>query len=812
MENVANTLSCVNDHNLPPELDFYARNGAALFPIPAGQKDPRGIVGSFLSDCSRDPERWKHWRAERPSCNFGVVACASNWIIVDTDANKAGRDAAWAARKELLYASWGLAPFVPHCQSGRGGFHDYFSVPEGVDARALRQPDAIKGLINLRCRGFTVAAGSYYDGRAKGEDSGWYELLPGAPPGPVPAPAALLALCTRAAATSTTTAAPTGMWDTGDVAGLVRWLTDRGHFAVYEDWLGIGMALKLECGDEGLPIWQLTYDGTVTAEVERIKWDSFASEPVPGAQTLNTFMDMAHKAGWKGTIRKSSAAMFSGVAAMNDNAPSIVPAAEPFTPLFSHQAPGWSSLPAPGGLPPGTPLPVGNSLTGPRGDILPSDCDESLALSFASAHADDIRYVAETSRWLCWDGTRWRTDKTSMAYYAVRQHIREFAFTIHLADARKVASARTVAAVERMSRTDPRIATEAAMWDCDPWLLNTPGGVVDLHTGLLRPACPSDHMTKITSVAPGGECPLWLAFLNRSLGGDTELIAYLQRALGYALTGITREHALFFHHGAGGNGKGVFLNTVAKIIGDYGTTAPVETFLASQFERHPTDLAGMAGKRLVVANEVPQGRYWDEPKIKTLTGGDKISARFMRQDFFEFTPQFKLFVVGNHKPSLRSVDTAIRRRLHLTPWNVEIPKGECDVSLPQKLENEWGGILAWMIEGCLAWGRCGLQPPRAVLDATDTYLSGEDALSAWIEECCDLAPEAFGPRDRLFDSWLQWSKKSGGSAGTRNDFYDALRRSAHGCDEHKKGGIRGFKGVCTKPWNPAALVGGRPEA
>jgi putative DNA primase/helicase len=167
----------------------------------------------------------------------------------------------------------------------------------------------------------------------------------------------------------------------------------------------------------------------------------------------------------------------------------------------------------------------------------------------------------------------------------------------------------------------------------------------------------------------------WVAFLDRIAGGNVELVDFLQRVAGYSLTGVTREHALFFLYGTGANGKTTFLNAITGALGDYCKNAPIETFTATQSERHPTDLASLRGARLVTAVETEEGRRWAESKIKALTGGDKISARFKRQDFFEYTPQFKLLIAGNHKPGLRWVDEAIRRRLHLIPFTITIPPG-----------------------------------------------------------------------------------------------------------------------------------------
>ena len=217
---------------------------------------------------------------------------------------------------------------------------------------------------------------------------------------------------------------------------------------------------------------------------------------------------------------------------------------------------------------------------------------------------------------------------------------------------------------------------------------------------------------------------------------------------GYALTGLTQAHSLFFMHGVGANGKSTFINAITGCVGDYHRTAPIETFIASTQERHPTDLAGLRGARLVTAVETDEGRRWNESKIKALTGGDKVAARFMRQDFFEFVPQFKLLFAGNHKPGLQSVDEAIRRRIHLIPFTVTIPPEERDEDLAERLRTEWPGILAWAIAGCLEWQEHGLAPPEAVTAATGSYLEAEDAIAAWMDERCQRRSDVLGEFER----------------------------------------------------------------
>ena len=312
----------------------------------------------------------------------------------------------------------------------------------------------------------------------------------------------------------------------------------------------------------------------------------------------------------------------------------------------------------------------------------PQYSDEALALQFAELHVKDLRYVAEWRRWLKWGGTHWVQDRTFEARCLARALCRSASWECSgLPIGRKVASSQTIGAVEHLAKADTQLAATVDQWDSDPWLLNTPGGTVDLRTGQIHPHKPSDYCAKITAVAPEGECPLWLSYLKRTFDGDAELIAFIQRMAGYSLTGSTQEHSMFFLYGTGANGKSVFTKTLGGIVGDYHRSAPIETFTSSKFDRHPTEVARLCGARLVIASETEEGRRWAELRIKELTGGDRIAARYMRQDHFEFEPQFKLIVAGNHKPSLRCVDEAVRRRLHLVPFRVTIPPGDRDPTL-----------------------------------------------------------------------------------------------------------------------------------
>ena len=318
---------------------------------------------------------------------------------------------------------------------------------------------------------------------------------------------------------------------------------------------------------------------------------------------------------------------------------------------------------------------VGSALAELATDAEPSPprfSEEALALRFSQKYESNLRYVDGWGKWMCWDGARWSQDDTLSVFdrcRAICRHASAECGETKERAATKIAAAQTVAAIERLARADRRHATRVEQWDSDPWLLNTPAGTVDLRSGEIRKHRHDDYITKTTAAGPGGGCPLWLQFLERVTSGDSELASFLQRIIGYALTGCTRENALFFLYGSGANGKSVFLSTLSGLLGEYARTAPIEAFIASNNEHHPTDLAGLRGARLVTAVETDDGRHWAESKLKALTGGDKIAARFMRARLFEYTPQFKLLIAGNHKPGLRTVDEAMRRRFHLLPFS-----------------------------------------------------------------------------------------------------------------------------------------------
>ncbi len=414
----------------------------------------------------------------------------------------------------------------------------------------------------------------------------------------------------------------------------------------------------------------------------------------------------------------------------------------------------------------------------------PTPQETELALAFVAEHKDGWRHVAEWNQWFVWHENRWRLEKMRLvAHYARLTSLKH----------NGPGKFRTIQAIERIAASEPEIAASIEQWDADPWQCNTPLGNVFLKKGSRHQANPLDYCTKLTAVGPGGKCDRFLAFLTEIFDGNEDLINYMQKVFGYCLTGSVEEQAMWFFYGTGANGKSVLLSTIAGILGDYATTASIETFTQAQGNQHLTHIACLMGARLVTANETEEGRRWAEAKIKQLTGGDKVRANFMRQNTFEFTPQFKLIVAGNHKPALRTVDEAIRRRFNLIPFSTTIPPERRDPQLADKLKAEWPGILQWMIDGCLAWQREGLAPPKCVKEATNAYLADEDATAQWVEDRCSERLSARTTRSELYKSWKEWAELNGEYVGSQKQFVQKML--GRGYTEYRTNAARGFAGI-----------------
>ena len=423
-------------------------------------------------------------------------------------------------------------------------------------------------------------------------------------------------------------------------------------------------------------------------------------------------------------------------------------------------------------------------------------------------HGEDLRFIFPWKTWLVWDGQRWAEDKTGEAVRRVKETIgaltRETADRLKAArdtgddekiaietaacrslleSVRKWEDARAIARSLELARSEPGVPALPPQLDADPFLLNVLNGTIDLRTGQLRPHRRDDLITKLAPVKydEAATCPTWLKFLDRIMSGNRDLITYLQRVCGYCLTGDVSEQSLWFFHGAGANGKSTFLTTILAMLGDYAMQAVSDLLMVKHNESHPTERADLFGRRFVATIETEEGKRMAEALMKQLTGGDKMRARKMRQDFFEFAQTWKIVMAANHKPVVRGTDHAAWRRIKLVPFTVTIPDAEKDKRMPEKLMAESPGILMWAVAGCLDWKRHGLAEPDEVRQATADYQAEQDVLAKFLTECCQFHPEVKTKASALYEAYQEFS---GDRFLTQHAFGDRLRLKGY---ESKRG-------------------------
>lgn len=391
------------------------------------------------------------------------------------------------------------------------------------------------------------------------------------------------------------------------------------------------------------------------------------------------------------------------------------------------------------------------------------------AQRFAALYKDKVRYVHERRKWLVWDGTRWRPDELStivqMAKYLVRAMyvqagvVGDVNFSGALSEwATKCESAARLESMLRLAQSEPEIAISQTHLDTNPWLVNCLNGTLDLQTGELRPHNQNDLITRRVNVDynPDAKAPTWDTFLRKVFADDLNLIAYVQRAVGYTLTGLTTDHVLFYLLGGGRNGKSTFIETIVDLLAEYSVRLRTESLvLRDGGGGIPNDVAALAGMRVCVTDETEQDQRMAEKTVKALTGGDEIRARFLHQEFFTFKPSHTLWMFGNHKLSIRGTDTGIWKRIKLIPFNVTISEAERDPYLKDKLRAELPGILAWAVEGCLDWNMFGLGTANAVETATDSYRAEMDVIGDWLKTC--YTTDANG-REKIADVYRSYEQ------------------------------------------------------
>jgi putative DNA primase/helicase len=398
--------------------------------------------------------------------------------------------------------------------------------------------------------------------------------------------------------------------------------------------------------------------------------------------------------------------------------------------------------------------------------------DTSNAVAFVADHGPILRYCYPWKAWLVWTGTHWQRDMSGEVMRLAKQTVKHLVQRIHvLSDEKQIAellahiraslSTAKLKAMLENAQSEHGIAVQPDQLDVDPWLLNCTNGTLDLRTGELRPHRPADMLTKCLPLAydPEARCSQWIAFLENAMRGDAGLIVFLQRALGYSLTGSTREQCFFLLHGPTKTGKSTFVNIAKAALGPYATQAETSTFLHKDRETVRNDLADLAGMRLVSAIETDEGKRLAEALIKQLTGGtDTVKARFLFEEYFEYRPQFKVFLATNHLPKITARDDAIWERVHRIPFLVQIPKEARDKQLEDKLREDLPGILAWMVRGCLAWQReDDLQIPAAVTQSTQQYRADMDDVGRFLTEVCLLGQDYYKTQaSTLLKAYHHW--------------------------------------------------------
>lgn len=414
--------------------------------------------------------------------------------------------------------------------------------------------------------------------------------------------------------------------------------------------------------------------------------------------------------------------------------------------------------------------------------------DWGNAKRLVARHGETIRWVSQWKEWIIWDGRRWAKDHTGRITWLAKDTVRNILRDAAGAPDQDVKTLVKFALQSEnqsnlrnlieSAKSEPAIPIEPDVLDVNPWLLNCNNGTIELQTGGLFFHDKNHLNTKIAPVAydPNASCPTWMAFLFRVMDGRMDLVEYLQRAVGYTLTGDTSEHCLFLLHGAGRNGKSTFIDVVHAMLGSYANTSEFSTWLEKKSDAVRDDLADLQGARFVSASEADSGRRLSEAIVKQASGGDLIKARFLFGKYFSYQPQFKLYLATNHKPVIRGQDNGIWSRIKMIPFEVTIPIGERDKALKFKLFQELPGILAWAMRGCLEWQQRGLQEPAAIVAATDAYRREMDTLAGFFQDCVVELPGHRTQATSLYQAYSEWFGRAGGNERDK----DFLSRPAFG--------------------------------
>lgn len=733
---------------LAEALSCAARNWA-IFPIVPGGKQPLGkLAPNGLKNATCDPAIIDAWWTKEPQANVAIATGAiSGLVVLDVDAKSGGDET--LADLELLH---GKLPQTVEVLTGGGGRHVYFRWPGRQIPNSAGRIGT--GLDVRGDGGYVVAPPSLHQSGQR------YQWEISSDPSDV------------------------------ELAEIPAWLLQLMADAPSRN----GTVAGVSTPPSMLPVSKQALD--------------FVANGAPIGQQRDRAVRAARSylgAGY--SVQETADAIWRGL--------QVSPIGDP-SKLWTYQnalkiVQDLASNPAP----PPAPLRKPQNMPGniPSGSLTPLNSplrrtDAANAEFFAHLYGDKMRYDHSRSRWLRWATHWWVEDSDAevrrLAQQAAKKLYQQAPSVSDPEIAKKVAGwaisslqRKGLDAAVSLAQAQLPIADRGDCWDMDPWLLGVANGVVDLRTGTLRDGRQEDRIAKHADVHfdPDAECPLWLAFLDRIMEGNQNLIEFLKRAVGYSLTGIVSERVLFILHGQGANGKSTLLDTIRALLGDYALRTPTETLMMKHQTSIPNDIARLKGARFVFASETEGGKRLAEALIKDMTGDDVISARFMRSEFFDFKPEFKIWMGTNHRPEIRGTDNGIWDRIKLIPFSVRIPERERDKHLSEKLHAELPGILNWAIAGCLDWQEDGLGVPDEVKRATAGYREEQDALAGFIGEHCIIKPGVKVGSTALYKAYVSWCEDANEKPDKQKTISMRLKERGFMSERTGPGGIVEWHGI-----------------
>jgi putative DNA primase/helicase len=432
--------------------------------------------------------------------------------------------------------------------------------------------------------------------------------------------------------------------------------------------------------------------------------------------------------------------------------------------------------------------------------------DTTNAYRLLTEYGKDIRYNMPWKKWLVWNGSHWEIDDGYLIHDRGLRMVRgiygELLKTADLRDRLDIEkhgmqseSARRRKALIEVASWIPELNIRTDALDRDPWLMTVCNGTIDLRNGEIREHRPQDLITRAANVDydKNADCPAWKKFIMEIMNYNSELIHFIQNAAGWSITGDTSEQTMFILFGTGANGKSTFLNTIMNLLGDYAIATPTETFMKKSSDQITNDIARLRGTRFVTTTEAEHGRRLSEPLIKQITGNDRMTARFLYGEYFNFVPTFKIWMATNHKPVIKGTDHGIWRRIKLIPFTTRIEEDKQDKQLEHKLMQERAGILNWLIEGARRWYTEGLKTPKIIISATAEYRAEMDIIGNFIKERCIQKLEVAIRSRELFKCYQDWCDENNEHAVSERFF--GLRLKELGFEQKRSNDGRYWQGI-----------------